>query len=222
MLRSICSVLMLTFAGCVVGASPALAQEDFTPPVPERALEPARTYTDSLERAGEAKVFRFDTTAPISVVQVVVKRTNTECELWGSLVDIDGTTLARGFLFPGATGTLTAIVATVGPVIVVLSDGPYASCAGATFEVTASVSSIDFTQPATSSASASIVAQMPADIFKCVCWSNRAEQLSTKIRRVRDRRDQSSGTARRRYQERLKSLLKNYVSATKQVKRLCV
>jgi hypothetical protein len=216
--------LCIGIAATLAATAPAHAQieQPTAPPLPERAIETGRSYEERSE-AGVQNVMRIDTTAPFSLVQATITRTNARCEVWGRLIDVDGTTLGRAFVFGNASGTITGLVATAGPVVLVVDDGPYVSCGGATYTVTVQVTGVDPTPEAGSQSTGptSTIAQRSPNVTACLCWANRAEQLSTKIRRLNRQLSSSRGSTRRRLERRRIGLRRSYTSARAQARRWC-
>jgi hypothetical protein len=163
-------------------------------PDPEASVELTlgEPRSGTLSTRDEEEILRVSTQAPFSLVQVRITHTDRTCEIWATLVDIDGTSLGRTFVLGSRENPLTGLAAAAGPIFVVLDDGPYARCAGAAYRLVAEVAvfpSSTFTSatgetdpgaPSASGSTAGLVASVP-----CGGWCDRVEQLTTKIRRTR-------------------------------------
>ena len=220
MLRVVC---LCVGAVASLSAAPAHAQVEQppVPPVPGSALEPGRNYADELSGPGDQKVLRINTTAPFSLVQVTITRTNAECEIWARLVDIDGTTLGRSFVFGNATGTVTALATTAGPLILLIDDGPFVDCGGAEFRFTVAIEGFDPSAAGTSDAPAASVAQRTRNVMACMSWSSRAETLSLTVSRITRQVRTARGGSRTRLSRRLTQARRSYNQALASKNRYC-
>ena len=180
-------------------------------------------YTGSLHARDERFTGRVDTPSEFNLVQVRISHTNSRCEVWASLVDLDGTQLGRTFVRGSGENTVTGLAAAAGPIFVIVDDGPFAHCSGAAYRLVPTVK--DFA-PATFSPSdagapsAANDAGLKANIA-CYGWSKRVEQLGIKLRRTAEALKHAHGSSRRRLQRKLATLRRLYDNARKSAQAAC-
>src|SRR4051812_43951997 len=196
------------------------------PPGPDaRPLEPGAEVAGNLATPAERDIYQLDVPASFSVVQILVTHANTRCEVWATLSDLDGTVLGRAFVIGRQPNTVTGLVPAAGPVFLSIDDGRLVDCAGAAYRLTATVAEIPQAAIAPTTATpappAGRAAQGTAASVRCYCWSSRAEQLSTKIRRTIRVRNQASGAHRRRLTRKLAALRVEYRAARRNSTRAC-
>src|SRR4051812_15845942 len=139
---------------------------------PATALGPLKldeAYSGAIDTVGDRDALRFDAPPGLSLVQVRVTHTNALCEVWATLVDIDGTMLGRSYAMGRTQNTVTGLAGAAGPLYVLIDDGPFARCAGATYTIVPTVrpfGAAAFEPPAPADGSATH-AQVGYDLSAC-------------------------------------------------------
>jgi hypothetical protein len=157
-----------------------------------------------------------------SLVRVSVTHTNARCEVWATLVDLDGTTLGRAYVVGRQATTVTGLAAAAGPIFVLVDSGPFAACAGAQYRLELTVTPFPTSSPAEpSEGTPTGTASAGTDPLRCYAWSKRAEQLSIKLRRTLESFRHARGSRRRTLQRKLTSLRQAYPSAKAKAAAAC-
>jgi hypothetical protein len=220
------------FTLAVLGAAllPAAARAQAAPAdpwgtLPEEAvmLKLDEPSTGALNARDARFTGRVDTPSEFNLVQIRISHTNSRCEVWASLVDLDGTELGRTYVRGSGENTVTGLAAAAGPIFVIVDNGPFAQCAGAEYRLVPTVK--DFA-PATFSPSDAGAPSAANDAgvkgnIACYGWSKRAEQLGIKLRRTAEALKHARGNARMRLRRKLVTLRRVYDKARKSARAAC-
>jgi hypothetical protein len=209
---------------------PGVARAQAAPADPWSALPDAAVMlkldeaaAGTLDRRDAQFIGRIDTPSEFNLVQIRISHTNATCEVWASLVDLDGTELGRTYVSGSGENTLTGLAAAAGPLFVIVDDGPFARCAGAAYRLVPSIKEFaprTFSAPGESAPSAANDAGLKANIA-CYGWSKRVEQLGIKLRRTTEALKHARGSARKRLRRKRAHLRTLYRGAGKAARAAC-
>jgi hypothetical protein len=183
-------------------------------------LPPGDVHEGTLTATDPQDTLRVDVDATVSLVQFTV-RAGAGCEVWAHLLDFDGVELGAAAMPKGTTGTVTALLAAAGPIFLQVDGGPFAPCDSGNYRAAVSIEPIDL--PALSGALARRGARRDtaSSPFLCMCWSDRVEALSVKVRRTRRLLAHATGRHAVQLRHKLHHLRSEYRHAKRMANTYC-